>query len=208
MGIKGLVTQNMLGRLALMAGLFCGTSIADTIGNPIVERTYIDTCDGCSFALSTPFTTAGELSTWSFYADTTGLSLTPLLYELTGGNFIISGIGTTVNVTSLGAQTYDFGLLQGTDFVDANTYFGYRDGTTTAGNPGTISIDNSNSGALMWYFHSVDPVVGANASAYEGGLLDRNYSLEADTTAAPEPSAWLMMLCGLGGLSLQIRRKL
>jgi len=112
-----------------------------------------------------------------------------------------------VNVTSLGAQTYNFDLFQGTDLVDANSYFGYRDGTTAAGNTGTISIDDSNSGALMWYFNSADPVVGANASAYIGGLLTRNYSLEATTTLTPEPSAWLMMLCGLSGLGLQIRRK-
>ena len=78
----------MLDRLALIALLFCGVSAADTIGNPIIHRDYIDTCGGCSFALSTPFTTTGVLSTWSFYAEVTGLSLTPILYELTAGNFI------------------------------------------------------------------------------------------------------------------------
>ena len=203
----------MLGRVALIAGLFCGISTADTIGNPVIERNYIDTCNGCSFALSTPFTTTGVLSTWSFYADATGLSLTPILYELTGGNFIISGIGATVNVASLGAQTYSFGPFQGTDLVDANSYFGFHDGTTTSGNTGTISISDANSGALMWYFGSgssnpsPDPVLGANAPGYLGGLLSRNYSIQATATATPEPSTWLMMLGGLAGCGLRIRRK-
>lgn len=200
-----------------LAGLLCGISSAATIGNPIVDRSTIDTCNGCSFALSTPFTTSGQLTAWSFWADVTGLSLTPLIYQNTGSNFVITGIGTTVTVSALGAQTYAFGLQSGSDLVDANFYFGYRDGTTVAANTGTIPFTDSASGALQYYFGdgaagpNANPVVGETMTlgSFNGGLLDRNYSIQATSTASavPEPSAWLLMAGGFGGLLLRRRKR-
>ncbi len=101
--------------LFLASSLFlAGVSSASTIGNNLIEGSYIDTCVGCSFALSTPFTSAGTVTKWSFYADYTGLSLTPLLYtENSNGTFNITGIGATVLVGSTGPQSYSFNLISG-----------------------------------------------------------------------------------------------
>jgi hypothetical protein len=193
--------KNSCYRWLTSALFFVGVSFGSTIGDPVIERTYIDTCDGCSFALSTPFTDTGDLvSTWSFWADTTGRSLTPLLYTFNGTNYVISGIGATVTVTALGAQTYNFNLVSGTDVVGADTYFGYRDGTPAVANQGTISISDSSSGTLMYYFGNgtTGPNVSLGQSLTATGELPRNYSVQAETqSSAPEPSGWLLLAGGL-----------
>ncbi len=200
---------NALGVMALGVGFMSG----DTIGNPVIERTYIDTCDGCSFALETPLTPdSGALLSWSFYADTTGRSITPILYTLTGGNFVIVGIGTTQTVTTLGVNTDPFGLVAGTAAITgSNFYFGYRDGGTTlgSGNPGTVSISDSVTGALMYYFGNGLPSpenVGISVGqtmvlgSVQDGLLSRNYSISVTTEAVPEPAT--IAFAGLGLLAI------
>ena len=191
--------------LFLASSLFlAGVSSASVIGNDVIQRSYIDTCNGCSFALSTPFTTAGTVTTWSFYADTTGNSLTPLLYTKNlDGTFKITGIGTTVTVANLGAQTDSFNLVLGSATFTTPTYFGYRDGTQTSANQGTISISDSNSGALMIYFGdggpgpNTNPAVGESltpGTIYPNGLLQRDYSLQATAVPVPEPSTWILLV--------------
>ena len=199
-----------LGRCIFLVLVLAVASQASMIGNPVIQRDLFDTCNGCSFALSTPFPVAGEaVVTWSFWADATGLAITPLLYDWNGSNFVITAIGTTQVPTALGAQTYDFGLVSGSAVVGANTYFGYRDGTVDAGNTGTIAFNDSTSGTFMYYFGdgaggpNPNPFVGEvmTLGSVQGGELQRNYSIEADTSSVPEPSAWLLSIAGLGVLA-------
>ena len=208
------VIANALGLMVLGVGFVS----ADTIGNPVIERTYIDTCDGCSFALDAPLAPgSGALLSWSFYADTTGRSITPILYTLTGGNFVIVGIGATRTVTTLGVNTDPFGLVAGTDAVTgSNFYFGYRDGGASlgSGNPGTVSISDSATGTLMYYFgnglpspENVGIAVGQTMvlGSVGGGILSRNYSISA-TTAVPEPATIAFTGLGLLAVGLLGRR--
>ncbi len=201
---------NVLGLTVLGAGLVFG----DTIGNPVIERVDHDTCVGCSFALATPFAPAsGTLSTWSFFADTTGRSITPILYTLTGGQFDIVGIGTTRTVTTLGVNTDPFGLVTGTDAVTgSNFYFGYRDGGAIfgTGNEGTVSLSYTSTGTLMYYFGNGSPDgpenvgISVGQTMLGGGLLQRNYSISA--TTVPEPMTASVAVFGLLALGFLGRR--
>lgn len=205
-----LVAALLLASSLFLAGVSSASTI--TIGNDVINRGGIDTCVGCSFALSTPFTGTGTVTSWSFYANpnfTAGNSLTPLLYTESSGIFTITGIGTTVTPLTSGAYTYSFGAVSGSASFTTPTYFGYFDGTLTPtgnaipGNPGTIAFtDGASSGALMYYFGDGGgwpnpvPAVGEplTPGTVDGGLLPRNYSLAATAVAVPEPSTWILLV--------------
>jgi len=206
--------------IALILVAAASLAQATPIGYPAIARALVDTCDGCIFVLGTPFPAADvgeEVTGWDFYAyDGTvsdghaiiGQSITPLLYSFDGLNYTITGIGTTQVITSLGYQTYGFGLVSGSDIVGANTYFGYRDGTPTSGNEGTIALDYNNgsddSGSgppWMLYFVPTNVSVGQNLGAPNGNL-PRTYSVEADTSDVPEPGTLASL--GIGALGILI----
>ena len=149
--------------------LLAASGQASMIGNPVVTGTQVDTCNGCTFVLLDPFP-AGDLGfnvvSFSLFAFQSGNQITPLLFSQSGGNYTVSGVGTTQTIASAGAQTYSFGLTDGSSMVGASTYFGYRDGTIAAGNQGTIAFNAAGSGALIRYFGSAGS--GTSPNTYVG----------------------------------------
>lgn len=228
------MNMKLVAKVIGLGALGMGLMYGDTIGNPVIERTYYDTCVGCSFVLATPFApNSGTLTTWSFYADTTGGSITPILYTQTpGGDFVIAGIGTTRTVTSLGVNTYAFGLTAGVNAVTgSNFYFGYRDGGASfgSGNGGTVSFTHTSAGTLMIYFGNGLPGGPENVGIAVGqtmvqgtlglggtGLQNTGYSLSATATggAAPpvatptlSPFAAILLAAGLCVAAMYLMRK-
>ena len=178
---------------ALLLGFITPCLAQETIGAPLVARALTDTAAGSIFALNGGFTQPGTLITWGFYNDNPsqiGKVLTPLILELVGTEYIIRGIGTPQTNDASGAQSFCFGLVSGSDQVDQNFLFGWKDGTDdVAGQTGVIQfdfVDAPAAGTQQWFRggHAFDLVPDQNLGV--GILLgagvnqmDRDYSVQA-----------------------------
>ncbi|MFT5526743.1 MAG: hypothetical protein ACI9HK_004723, partial [Pirellulaceae bacterium] len=154
-----------------------GTVAGETIGNPIVSRAGPDGANGSIFVSDgNPFTQTGPLTSWSMYSDNT-LQITPLILELVGGGYIIRGIGTTRTSDGSGAQSFDFGLVGGSDAVGSGYYFGWKDGSNGGNNTGVFPFDNGGSGSVRWF--STHTTFSPAESLGSGTAFARVYSFQA-----------------------------
>jgi hypothetical protein len=218
--------------------LLAASGQAGTIGNPTISAAQFDTCNGCTFVLlqAFPGTDAGEnVVSYSLFAFNAGNPITPLIFTEAGGIFTVTGVGTTQNIISTGAQSFSFGLTDGSSLVGSNTFFGYRDGTVSTGTGAaakdTIAFSGPGPGVQIQFFGAAGPGPSPNIYVGEafnsaggttvaggpelGGLaylsqnLPRIYSLQATDAAissVPEPGAIFLMLGGAIMLWLGRRR--
>lgn len=208
---------------AVLVGLIAPCVVrGETIGAAVVARSVTDTAAGSIFALNSGFTQAGTLTSWSYYNDNpaqAGFVVTPLLLSVSGGNYIITGVGTPGANAATGAQSFGFGLTSGSAAVGPGTLFGWKDGTDPdPSQTGVIQFDfvgAPSAGTQQWFFggHSGDLFAGSNLGA---GLVlgagvgqpDRDYSLQATATAVPEPASLTLLAAStLGLLGYGWRRK-
>jgi hypothetical protein len=178
---------------------------ASMIGNPPISAINFDTCNGCTFVLlqAFPATDIGEsVVSYSLFALNAGNPITPLIFTDTAGIFTVTGVGTTQNITSTGAQTFNFGLTDGSSLVTgSSTFFGYRDGTVSSGTGASardtiaFSTPPPGPGALIRYFGSAGS--GTSPNIYVGEA----FNSAGGTTVAggPEPG-------GLAYSSLELPR--
>ncbi len=97
----------------------------EPFGQEAVARASLDGWHGATI-YNTPFHNDGtggsaSITSWRFYCDNAeavGRSITPLLVESVGGQYIVRGIGATRTVNSTGLQSYDFDVQSGTDTFD------------------------------------------------------------------------------------------
>ena len=178
---------------ALLLGFITPCLAQETIGAPLVNRALTDTAAGSIFALNSGFTKPGTLTTWAFYNDNPdqiGLVVTPLILELVGTDYIIRGVGTPQANDASGAQSFSFGLMSGSDKVDQNFLFGWKDGTDdNSSQRGVIQFDFVNvpaAGEQQWFGggHAFDLLLdndlGVGILLGAGvGQLDRDYSVQA-----------------------------
>lgn len=143
------------------------------------------------------------VATWSYYGGRGGLNLTPVLFEYSGSgnNYVVRGVGTTVT-TTLGANLdLPFNLVSGsTTITNGNFFFGWKDGTPSTPNQGSISFANNAGSPQVLYFSSSGPSGFAlsNTYSFTGGPLDRTYSISASAIPEPSVTAALFALAALG----------
>lgn len=212
------------------------SGFADVLGSALIQRSYngTDYCTGCLFAYAqVPLGDSGQqLSSWSFYAaanpsfptngnaNGVGNLITPLIFN---SSFTLIGIGTTQASTGPGIQSYAFGLTSGTDVLAAGDWLGWRDGSVSSQNNGTISLDMSGGPGLFYhtcdnptadsngttcYYSASDPnpvTVGDTLSFSDASTSARSYSVEYTTT--PEPAFYGALAVGLAGLIVTVRRR-
>jgi hypothetical protein len=216
----------MIRKLALYACIpfaLATLAQADISGSdPHAALPTLDTCVGCVFAYI-DFTAgnAGQtVLSYQFYngaGQGTTNNLTPLLLEKTGlRTFTILGIGTTATGFNAGYNDVNFGLQSGSAVVvDANTFFGYVDGTASGlGNTGTI-VSNypTGPGATSYYTDPVGALTVGQAYSTFNAFTDvpvpnqnnRTYSLQVTTT--PEPGFYGLLAAGLGALGFAVARR-
>ena len=206
---------------------------AGIVGDPVIERQFNDTATGILYAYDGTFATAGNIQTWSFYAgstgdphDVTGQQITPvILDQSTSGGWTVTGIGTTQTVPGPGSYTFNFDLVSGSAAVGPTLTFGWYDGSATASNQGTISVDPASTAVGFRNFLSLAfPVVGTpyvtnsdftgpNSGSDWGSGSGRIYSVQFDSldstdpSTAPEPSSLAMLFAGAVALLACKRRR-
>ena|SRR5450432_1927060 len=165
---------------------FQSTTLAETIGSPLIQRDKSDTDAGQVYVylgLTQPFTQSGQASSWSFYdAEHNGFVVTPLIFENTApGQYTVTGVGTTRTSDASGIQNYDFGLIAGSDAVVAGQYtFGFTDRAYTfdgtslvagSSNTGVISADAPAIGADIWRATNVGTAGGGPVALSIGTVI-------------------------------------
>lgn len=169
-------------------------SAADVIvGNDLIERSKNDRTPGSVFVLPKTLNLGFSLSGWSvFDINSNGssrYSITPLLLQQgSDSSFTVQGLGTTQVSDGSGIQSFDFGLMSGTnEITSSNFFFGWKDGTSGTNNAGVIDYDDG--GSIIWLGSSqTDISIGTNLGTEDKRASDRTYSVQAilsDTTDAP-----------------------
>lgn len=162
-----------------LAGGFAPSHADEIVGNAIVPRGATDGASGSIFLHDETFAATGTLQSWSFFHQAAAPQITPVIFELTGGQYTITGIGATRPVTGIGAHSYPFDLVSGSANVGPNSFFGWKDGgigTNNLGVPewtdGGVAVDWLGGGHTTF---SVGQTLGVAAP------LTRTYSIAANT---------------------------
>lgn len=123
--------------------------------NGMKSRASVDSGEGIVWLLETVdrykqrFVDGGyELQQWSFYNDNkqanAGRLITPLIFQKTGDQYQLTGIGKTRTNDGSGLQTFDFEPTEGSARVGREYWFGWHTGDGEGKtNPGVAEFDNA-----------------------------------------------------------------
>ena len=210
-------------------GLLMTTALhANIYGSPPTQLPTLDTCSGCLFAyIQFPSTAAGQsILSYQFYNGAgagTSNYLTPILLEQTATRtFKVLAVGESSTGFAAGTNSVAFVLAAGTNQIeDANTFFGYVDGSVDSSgnitpNTGTITSNYPTGPGSTSYFaglYSALPplTVGQSINSFSAftdnppGQNNRTYSLQVTTT--PEPGMYGALALGLSGVVVVLTRR-
>jgi len=214
----------VLGTLGLMAYL-PSSAMANplVVGNAAAEADALDACSYCTFVVNQSLGAAGgHVLSYSFYSDSDAY-LFPLLVSRVdeGGQAVltVTGVGAMHQV-SVGVQSFDFDLVEGSDVVDANTFFAFstRNGAVVpysygpADGPGTlISVTGGDLGDV--FGADISQIVRNGYYAWNSREYAMNVTVDQPNKAGdsvqsvPEPAAWGMMAAGFGLVGGALRSK-
>lgn len=151
--------------LTVLTTVFVGSLLAppaaaqdcEPVGSPIVSRPNNDSSPGLVLIYrgpTSPVSGPGEVESWRFYSGGPVGSVTPLLFRVeASGAFTLIGVGTSRPGDGTGVQAHPFGLIVGTDQLDAGVQytFGFTHRGLEAGpGPGQI-IQNTVSAGVVDY---------------------------------------------------------
>lgn len=155
---------------------------AITFGNALGRRAMSDSATGSLFVQTIPLKRLGKATNWAFFdTDDKGASVTPLLFKKSGSDWRVVGIGTTRVSDGTGVQAFSFGLVSGSDEIEEGVFFGWKDGSNGADNPGVIDFDLGETAGAVWLgsgkttFHVGDQ---ESAETISSATSRRTYSLQ------------------------------
>ncbi|MEX2186527.1 MAG: PEP-CTERM sorting domain-containing protein [Pirellulales bacterium] len=152
----------------------------EIVGNAIVPRGLTDSASGSIFTHDESFAATGTLQSWSFYHQDVGLQITPVIYELTGGQYTITGIGASRPVSGIGTHDFAFDLVAGSANVGPNSFFGWKDGGMGLNNAGTVEWTNGG-GVVDWLGPGHTTFAVNDVLSIAAGALSRTYSIQANS---------------------------
>ena len=191
-GLIGLDGQSVIGATTgdgtIPGGLVTFNRLSG-VGNELITRPERDLIDTLN-VLDEPFPeTTGEISTWSwiphqFAASDFPTSVTPLLLEKVGDDWVITAVGST---TSLGDGfgiidpiIENFGLVSGSPETSGR-YFGWRT-LVDVDEPASIAYtDNTTDNVVRLDLADDSLTVGGTFNGANAVDLARSYSVAADT---------------------------
>lgn len=189
-----------------------GMASADTIGNDIIDRFYLDGADDIAFIDPTlEFSSAGTLTSWSVWlTGNSGDEMKTQIYRYTGMASdweLVHQLGVTL--TTDGAKTFlDPGFnVQAGDVV--GWWFGADMGIIPYDLIGTDDVEWTNWRASGITNPTVGTVYSFDTGSWYASSQRREYSISVDYTpdAVPEPSTILLLGCSLFGFAA-LKRKL
>lgn len=175
---------------SLQADTETAGSPLETVGNPVVDAPTVDGAVGSLFVqTSTPFTEEGDVVRWRFFNGGTPAPrlFTPLILEQVGSDFVIRGIGQTINSNGSGEQQFPFQLVSGSAAVGPNHFLGWKDGGQGVDGLGVAEWTDGTPEQVIW-FGGGHTAFAAGENLGSGALtLNRRYSYQATSDTGPPP---------------------
>lgn len=194
------------GRHYLMTVNTTQDDVAQVVGSELVNRSTLDGAGWTFVDTDSVFTEPGQVESWFIFSDTTVTrSVTPLIFTVEGGQYVVKGVGEAKTFSTRGFFELDFDLASGTDLVEPGDIIGWTD----SGGTGAVIPFNTFGGSVTFFNTGFNTLTAGQNLGAGTGSDTREYSIAfsvAPLVVIPEPATAVMGLLGVIGLGLRRRR--